>query len=88
MEFKFIYDRYYKSSKNYEQDKYKHTSIVKFAIKLLNNSVIKVYGYDDIADLICRQCKKNDKILIEGRLDSNMKVEIMKIKKIRFDNIG
>ena len=48
IDFKFIYSRY-KTEKEYNS-KYKHTSIVRFKIKLLDNNLIEVYGYDNIAD--------------------------------------
>ena len=71
VEFKFIYNRY--SSKELK-DK---TSIATCRIELLNKSIVKVYGYDNIADYMYRNLKVNDSILIEGKLDSLCNIEII-----------
>ena len=92
VEFKFIYDRYKEviaTEENIEHkssysDKYNHTSIAKCDIKLSNNSIIKIYGYDEIADYMYRDLVCNEYILVEGKLDSNMEVKIEVLKKIFF----
>ena len=72
IEFKFIYDRYYKSKENYK--KYKHTSIAKCKIKLQNDSIVEIYGYDNIADFMYRNLKDGKFIMVEGKIDSNMQI--------------
>lgn len=79
IEFKFIYDRYYKSKENHVEEKYKHVSIAKCKIKLKNDSIVEIYGYDNMADYMYRYMKENDNILIEGKIDSNMKIMIEQI---------
>ena len=74
IEFKFIYDRY-KEKDNIKQ-KYNHTSIAKCKIRLENDSIVEVYGYDHIADYMYRYLKENESVLIEGKIDTNMKVKI------------
>ena len=74
VDFKFIYDRY-KSDKNSEE-KYKHTSIARCKIELLNSSIVEVYGYDEVADYMYRKFKQDNFILIEGRLKNDMTIEI------------
>ena len=68
IDFNFIYNK---------DKKEKHTSIAVCKIKLENKSMINVYGYDEIADILY----KNDfeYIYVEGRIDNNMMVEIYKI---------
>ena len=66
-------------SQAFDKDKYRHTSIAKFEMRLLNASVIKVYGYDKVADFLYRHCKENDTVVICGRLDGNMKVEVISL---------
>ncbi len=82
--FRFIYDVCNKKNKyckdSGEVDKYKHISIGCCNLKLNNGSIISIYGYDNIADLMIRKLNIGDLIMIEGRIDSNGKVEI-------FDNI-
>ncbi len=71
VEFKFIYNRY---SSRELKDK---TSIATCRIELLNKSIVKVYGYDKIADYMYRKLKVNDNMLIEGKLDSLGNIEII-----------
>ena len=66
-------------SQAFDKDKYRHTSIAKFEMRLLNASVIKVYGYDKVADFLYRHCKENDTVVICGRLDVNMEVEVISL---------
>ena len=66
-------------SQTFDKDKYIHTSIASFEMRLLNASVIKVYGYDKVADFLYRYCKENDTVVICGRLDSNMEVELISL---------
>ena len=57
--------------------KEKHTSIAMCKIQLDNGSIVDVYGYDEIADFLYRNNVK--KIWIEGCLDNNIMVEIIKL---------
>ena len=75
IDFKFIYDRY-KNIKIEYKEKYKHTSIAKYRVKLLNNSIVEIYGYDETADYMYRNFKENQIIAIEGKIDSEMKIEV------------
>ena len=92
VEFKFIYDRYKKvvineknaKNKSDYSDKYNHTSIAKCNINLSNDSIIKIYGYDEMADVMYKNLVSNDCILIEGKLDSKMEVKIEVLKKMFF----
>ena len=47
----------------------------KFKMELENGSMVKVYGYDEIADFIYKKLQKNNSVLIEGSLDSNRDIE-------------
>ena len=78
IEFEFIYDRYM----IWFNDKYNHASIAKCEIMLLNKSIVKIYGYDKIADFMYKSLKENCYILIEGKLDSNMEIEVEIISRI------
>lgn len=70
IDFEFIYNKYSKNSKIKNK-----TSIVKFKMELENGSMVKVYGYDEIADFIYKKLQKNNSVLIEGSLDSNGDIE-------------
>ena len=57
----------------------KKDSIASFKIKLLNNSVINVITYNEIADYCYRKLKENERILVEGKLNSKLEIEVEKI---------
>lgn len=60
IEFKFIYDRY--------GEKSKYTSIASCHVKLNNESIIQIYGYDDMADFMYRFLKNGDTVVCSGVL--------------------
>ena len=59
----------------------KNISIVRFYIKLLDGNIIKVKGYDKIADYCYSKLKYGDIVKIEGSLNSKMVVILRKINK-------
>lgn len=75
IEFKFIYDRYIDCGRVTEEMKHKHISLARCKVEILNGSVIEIYGYDDIADYMYRNLKEGENIVVEGRLESNMKIK-------------
>ena len=62
IEFKFIYDRYGKTNK--------YTSITRCMLKIDNESIVQICGYDNIADFMYRNLQIGDRIVCEGYLDS------------------
>ena len=70
------YNKAYKNSELKHKEKYTHTSIVKCKVKLLNNCIVEIYGYDEISDYLYRNFKENQIITIEGKIDSEMKIEV------------
>ena len=70
IEFKFIYNRYKNTAaiKNKDNEIYKHISIAKCKIKLSNDSIVEIHGYDYVADYMYRKLKENDNIYITGRI--------------------
>ena len=69
IEFKFIIDS-------------KNKSIVEFEIETLDSNIVKIYGYNEIADYCYRKLSIYDNILIEGIVCQNVKVEIKQITKL------
>ena len=62
------------------------TSIAYFYIQLSNGSIIKTFGYDEIADYIYRTIKKEDTIIINGEMRNEnniLEIEIKEIKKCK-----
>ena len=57
----------------------KKDSIVSFKIKLLNNSVINVIAYNEVADYCYRKLNLNEIILIEGSLNYKLEIEAKQI---------
>ena len=60
----------------------KNISIVRFNIKLSNGSIIKVKGYNEIADYCYSKLKEGDIVEIEGYLDYRIETIIKKMVKL------
>lgn len=59
---KFIYSAKEKSLSK------KHISIVEIEFEIERKQIIKLYAYDEMADFVYRNLKKDDYILIEGKI--------------------
>ncbi len=59
----------------------KFTSIAKCKIMLNNKSVIKIFGYDDIADFLYSKIRKNNLVFIYGMLLDDV-IQVNHIVKI------
>ena len=59
----------------------KNTSIAMFDVELLNGSIIKVKGYNEIADYCYSKLDKNQTVAIEGRINSKSEIIIEEIYK-------
>ena len=51
--------------------KSKQISISRFNIKLSNNSIIQIKAYDDLADFAYSKLKREESIIIKGKLGKN-----------------
>ena len=60
----------------------KNNAVCKSIGKLTNGSVINIIAYDKLADKCLRILKKGEIYLIEGKINSNMEVIIIKIRMI------
>ena len=52
----------------------KNDSISRFKIELLNNTIIEIIAYNKTADYCYSKLKKVNMILIEGTLDTKLKI--------------
>lgn len=52
-------------------------SIAKFKLKLLNGANIDVYALNELADYCYRKLKREKYVLIEGRLNTNVKYKVI-----------
>ena len=68
VEFKFIYNS-------------KNVSISMFKLMLSNKSIVECEAYDEIADYIYRNIKRDDLIFIEGSI-KDKSIQIYEIKNI------
>lgn len=57
----------------------KENSIVTFKIQLIDNNIVKVKGYNEIADYCYKNFVTNDEISIYGELRTNGEIEIIEI---------
>lgn len=62
IDLKFIYD-----IKNKRLGK-KHISLVEIELEIKNNQIIKLKGYDEIADFIYRNIREEDYVWVEGKM--------------------
>ena len=55
----------------------KNISIAIFEIELYNKSNIKVKAYNNLADYCYSRLNKGDNVLIKGRVNSNIEIEML-----------
>ena len=61
----------------------KNNAICKIKGILLNSSIIKLIAYDNLADKLLRKLRINELYLFQGRVNSNMEIELRGV--IKFD---
>lgn len=67
----------------------KRTSISYFWMRLIDKTVIKVFGYDEQADYIYRNIEQGQNAIIEGKIrieNNNIEIEMDRIEKIIIRN--
>ena len=57
-------------------------SISLFVVELNNKSIVKIKGYNNIADFCYQNLRKEDNIILEGYISNKMNIVIYKINKI------
>lgn len=62
----------------------KRISIAYTDLELRNNTIVTIKGYKKIADIMYRNIKKNDNILIKGNIvkEKNIEIEVSEIRKL------
>ena len=58
----------------------KNISVAKTKLKLENESIITIKGYDEMADWMIQKIKKEDKVIMQGELDTRMEVVVKWMK--------
>ncbi len=74
-DYKFIYKKNKKSIGD------KNICVIKMELELNNNQIVWGKGYNEMADFIYQNVKKEDIILVKGALRDNI-IEIQEIEKI------
>ena len=73
-EYKFIYNKF--KTDQLMPDKYNHISILKFNLRILNNSILAVYCYDEVADYVYAKIELYQDVVIVGNLTSIGRIEL------------
>ena len=58
----------------------KNISIARTKLELKNGSIITIKGYDEMADWMIQKIKKEDKVIMQGKLDTRMEVVVKWMK--------
>ena len=72
IEFDFMID----NNKGFKNDK---ISVVRFKLKLLDENVLNIIGYNNIADFCYQRLKIGENILIQGFINNSGEIEIKNI---------
>ena len=54
----------------------KNISIAKTKLKSQNGSIITVKGYDEMADWMAQNIRKEDKLILQEKINTKMEVEV------------
>lgn len=65
----------------------KNISIARFELKLENKSTIKIKAYNKIADKCYKTLKKGNTVIIQGKINSKMEIEIEQIYSVYEEGI-
>ncbi len=63
-------------NKSFKNDK---ISVVRFKLKLLDENVLNIIGYNNVADFCYQKFKIGEKVVIEGVINNVGKIEIKNI---------
>ena len=58
----------------------KNISVAKTKLKLENESIITIKGYDEMTDWMIQKIKKEDKVIMQGKSDTRMEVVVKWMK--------
>ena len=54
-------------------------SVVRFKLKLLDENVLNIIGYNNVADFCCQKLKIGETVLIQGFINNSGKIAIKNI---------
>ena len=56
-------------------------SVAKTKLELENESVIVIKGYDEMADWMIQNIRKEDEVILQGKINTKMEVEVKWMKR-------
>ena len=59
----------------------KNISIAKTKLKLQNGNIIAIKGYDEMADWMIQNIRKEDEVILQGKINTKMEVEVEWMKR-------
>lgn len=62
----------------------KNISISKTILKLRNESIITIKGYDEMADWMVQNIRKEDEVILQGKINTKMEVEVKWMRNNNF----
>ena len=63
-----------------------HNSIARFKLELNNKSIVEVITYDEMADYCYKNLQPQMQLIVEGRLNSKMDIEIKEMFQYKTNN--
>ena len=70
-----------KNEINIKKSDFIEKSVAKTKLKLENESVIVIKGYDEMADWMVQNIKKEDEVILQGKINTKMEVEVKWMKR-------
>ena len=61
----------------------KNISIARTKLELQNGSIITIKGYDEMADWMIQNIRKEDKVILQGKINTKMEVEVKWLKRFK-----
>lgn len=67
----------------HQEKENKNNSIVLFSLKTLDKNILKIKGYNEIADFCYSKLQNNDIVFIEGKLETEGIITVKVVYKIK-----
>ena len=61
----------------------KNISIARTKLELQNGSIITIKGYDEMADWMIQNIRKEEKVILQGKINTKMEVEVKWLKRFK-----
>lgn len=61
----------------------KNISIARTKLELQNGSIITIKGYDEMADWMIQNIRREDEVILQGKINTKMEVEVKWLKRFK-----